>query len=86
MRGGTELGAWQLHVAVPTQEVNGGHLLTLAAIETGQAAANRLSGFHQALSTVLAVPLVAGTRLQQDHRRRVLAEQPTEGKGGLNGR
>lgn len=82
MRGGAELGARQLQVAVPTQEVDGGHLLALAAIEARQAAADGLAGLHQALGAVLAVPLVAGARLQQDHRRRVLAEQPA---GRANG-
>lgn len=76
MRGGAELGARQLQEAVPTQEVDGGHLLALAAVEARQAAADGLAGLHQALGAVLAVPLVAGARLQQDHRRRVLAEQP----------
>lgn len=82
MCGGTELCAWQLHVAIPTQEVNGGHLVTLAAIETGHAAADGLPSYHQALGTVLAVRLVTGARLQQDHWWRVLAEQPTAGGGG----
>lgn len=79
MRCGTELCAWQLHVPIPTQEVNSGYLVTFAAVETGHAAANRLPSNHQALGAILAVRLVAGTRLQQDHWRRVLTEQPTEG-------
>lgn len=79
MRGGTELRAWQLHVPIPTQEVNGGHLLTFVAVETGHAAADGLPSNHQALGTVLAVRLVAGAGLQQDHWRRVLTEQPAEG-------
>lgn len=76
MRCGAELGARQLQEAVPTQEVDGGHLLALAAIEARQAAADGLASLHQALGAVLAIPLVAGARLQQDHRWRVLAEQP----------
>lgn len=76
MRGGAELGARQLQEAVPTQEVDGGHLLALAAVEARQAAADGLAGLHQALGAVLAVPLVTGAGLQQDHGWRVLAEQP----------
>lgn len=79
---GAELCAWQLHVPVPTQEMHSGHLFTFAAIETGHAAANRLPSNDQALGTVLAVRLVAGTRLQQDHWRRVLTEQAAEGGVG----
>jgi len=55
MRRGTELRARQLHVSIPTQEVNGGHLVTFVAVETGHAAADGLPGNHQALGAVLAV-------------------------------
>ena len=79
MRCGAELRAWQLHVPIPAQEVNGGNLLTFAAVETGHAAADGLPSNHQALGAVLAVGLVAGAGLQQDHWRRVLAEQAAEG-------
>lgn len=77
MCGWTELFSWQLHVRVTTQEMNSGYLSTFAAIETRHAAANGLPGNHQALGTVLAVRLVTGAGLQQDHRWRVLTEQPT---------
>lgn len=79
MRGGTELCAWQLHKPIPPQEVNSGHFVTFAAVEAGHAAANGLPSNHQALGTILAVRLVAGARLQQDHWRRVLTEQTTGG-------
>lgn len=55
MCGGTELRARQLHVPIPTQEVNGGHLVTFVAVETGHAAADGLPGDHKALGAVLAV-------------------------------
>lgn len=73
-----EFCARQLHVPIATQEVNGGHLVAFAAIETGHAAADGLPGNHQALGTVLAVGLVAGAGLQQDHWWWVLAEQAAE--------
>lgn len=86
MRRGPELRARQLHESVSTQEVNGGHLVTFAAVETGHAAADGLPSNHQALGAVLAVGLVAGAGLQQDHWRRVLAEQPAGGRSRLNRR
>lgn len=79
MSSGTEFGAWQLHIPIATQEVNRGHLVAFAAIKTGHAAAHRVSSRHQALGSILAVGLVAGARLQQDHRWRVLAEQTAVG-------
>lgn len=82
MRSGTELRARQLQICIPTQEVNSGHLVTFDAVETGHAAANGLPSNHQALGAILAVRLVAGARLQQDHRWRVLTEQSTV--GGVN--
>lgn len=80
MGGRAEFGARQLHVSVSTQEVNGGQLLAFAAVEARHAAADGLPGSHQALGAVLAVGLVTGAGLQQDHRRRVLAEQATEAR------
>lgn len=77
----TKFCAWQLHVRIPTQEVNSDHFITFVAIETRHAATDGLPSNHQALGTILAIGLVAGARLQQDHWRRVLAEQPTEGGG-----
>lgn len=77
--GGAELGAGQLHVAIATQEVNRGHLVTFAAVETRQAAAHGLPSHQQTLGAILAVGLVTWAGLQQDHWRRILAEEPAEG-------
>lgn len=79
MRGGTKLRSRQLHVAVPAEEVNRGHLVTFAAVETGHASTDGLPGNQQALGAVLAICLVARAGLQQDHWRRILAEEPAEG-------
>ena len=73
----TQFCAWQLHVPIATQEVNSGYLVTFIAIETRHAAADGLPSNHQALGAVLAIRLVAGAGLQQDHWRRVLTEEPT---------
>lgn len=86
MSRGTELRAGKLHVPIPTQEVNRGHLVAFVAVETGHAAAHGLPGDHQALGAVLAVRLVAGAGLEQDHWRRVLAEQAAVRKEGWNRR
>lgn len=75
---GAEFRARQLHVRVTAQEVNGGHLVALVAVETGEAAADGFPSNYQTLRAVLAVRLVTGARLQQDHWWGVLAEQPAE--------
>ena len=75
----TQLGAWQLHVPVATQEVNGSHFVTFITIETRHAAADGFPSNHKTLGTVLAIGLVTGAGLQQDHWWRILTEQPTEG-------
>lgn len=77
---GAELHAGQLHKGITAQEVNGGRLVTFAAVETGHAAAHGLPGCHDALGTILAIWLVAGAGLQQDHWRRVLTEEATKGE------
>lgn len=73
-----EFSSWQLHIPITTQEVNSGHFVAFAAIETGHAAADGLPSNHQALGAVLAIGLVAGAGLQQDHWWRVLTEEPAE--------
>lgn len=52
---GAELHAGHLHKGITAQEVNGGRLVTFAAVETGHAAAHGLPGCHDALGTILAI-------------------------------
>ena len=85
MRGGTEFRTWQLDISIPTQEVNSGHLVTFAAVETGHAAADGFPSNHQALGAVLAIGLIAGAGLKQDHWWRVFTEKPAEGGEGNTG-
>lgn len=82
---GPDLGGGQFHVGVLAHEVDGDKLLTPGAGEARGAAAGGLLLHHDALGPVLALVLIAGAGLEQDHGRGVLAEEPAEGRGGERG-
>lgn len=78
---GPDLGGGQFHVGVLAHEVDGDELLAARAGEARGAAAGGLLLHHDALRPILALVLVAGAGLQQDHGRGVLAEEPAGGGG-----
>lgn len=77
---GPGLGGGQFYIGVLAHKVDSDELLTPRASEAGGAAAGGLLLYHDALGPVLALVLVAGAGLQQDHGWGVLAEEPT-GRG-----
>lgn len=78
---GPDLGRGQFHVGVLAHKVDGDELLAPWAGEAWWAAAGGLLLHHDALGPILALILVAGAGLQQDHRWGVLTEEPAEGRG-----
>lgn len=67
----------QLHVGILPDEVDCDELLALLSSKAGEAAADGLLVCHDALGTILALVVIAGARLQQNHRRRSFTEKST---------
>lgn len=83
---GPDLGGGQFHIGVLAHEVDGDELLAPGAGEAWWAAAGGLLLHHDALGSILALVLVTGAGLQQDHGWGVLTEEPAaRGEGGGGG-
>lgn len=72
---GPDLGGGQFHIGVLAHKVDGDELLAPRAHEAWGAAAGGLLLHHDALGPVLALVLVTGAGLQQDHGWGVLTEE-----------
>lgn len=76
-----DLGGGQFHVGVFAHKVDGDELLAPRAGEARGAATGRLLLYHDALGPILALVLVTGTGLKQDHGWGLLTEEPAGRRG-----